>query len=730
MSEARATWRVRFPRDGDFSKAQATAFITSLVPLFASASVPVVLEWRSDKKLLSLLLSAPLSWEASLRAQLAAWFPGCRLERVADAEEVLVTALPFRLAKPDHLPIGEAEENPDPILAVFGALSESDTPWGVHLLLSPPPSSWKRWKRAAKAALASGYPAPPHGWLLYPYQLFRLLKDIFAPSYTDHPANPVSKELLIRVMGKLEGPVFTASLIVWTEEANPSAYPTLSTIAQYLSGVGSAGPNQLVSAATPYQLSLSDPALKLPRYLLSAREVAQLFHLPSGDYPFIPRDRSRQVPPPTDLLLPHGSEKSVLQLGEALSVEGPLPFGISVAERRHHAYIVGKTGTGKSTLLAQIARQDIEAGRGFALLDPHGDLARHVLSLVPPERFHDVIYFDPADREFPIGFNPLLMSSPKDRLLLGSHLISVLKKLNQEFWGPRLEHILRNALLALTDTPTPSLLSVHKLLTDREYRQEQILPFVRDPVVRAFFTFEFERLDPRFRAEAISPILNKIGSFISSPLVRNIIGQPRGINLRELMDSGRILIANLSSGSIGEDTSALFGSLLVAGFQLAATSRADLPEEQRSDFSLLVDEFHSFASDSFASILSEARKYCLSLFLSNQYLDQLPPQILQAVLGNVGTLVAFRVGHPDALRLTKELSPVFDLEDLLNLPDFHFCVRQKRESEVLPAFSARTVPSPQPASNTQPLIDLSREQWASNRASVEMEIADGWEGRL
>jgi hypothetical protein len=468
-----------------------------------------------------------------------------------------------------------------------------------------------------------------------------------------------------------------------------------------------------------------------PTMALSAAELAALFHLPGAEHPFVPGEISRRVAPPHRLLRhPDTVPEPITMLGEALTTEGAMPFALSVPERRLHLYLVGQTGTGKSTLLATLAAQDLQAGRGVGVIDPHGDLARRVLSLVPAARADEVLYFNPADTDFPVGFNLLAASAPADRPLVASGVISAFRRLFQEYWGPRLEYILRNALLVLLETPSPSLLALPRLLTDRSYRQ-RLLPYVHDPILRHFFVTEFESYDPRWRAEAISPILNKLGHAFSSPLVRHIVGQSRpGFRLREVMDRGGIFVANLAAGQIGEDAADLLGGLLLAGFHLATLSRANQPEGERRDYFLSVDEFQHFGTDSFAAILAESRKFGLSLTLSHQFLHQLPPAMSEAVLGNVASLCVFRVGAPDAGRLVRELAPRFDVQDLVHQPNHQFAARLTQRGEPLPAFSARTLPPAGEGREIGPLIESSRRRWARPRAEVELEMADLWEGRV
>jgi DNA helicase HerA-like ATPase len=479
--------------------------------------------------------------------------------------------------------------------------------------------------------------------------------------------------------------------------------------------------NCLVPLGEPAPVAAPESAAA-PVFALSPSEVAALLHLPA--HPRVARGISRRVEARAAVVSPPPSSDLTV-LGEAERGDGAARFGLTPAERRQHLYVVGKTGTGKSTLLARIAGQDLAAGRGHALIDPHGDLAETVLGLVPPGRQAEVVYFDPADPAYAVGFNPLLTGGA-DRALTASGTVSVFKKLYGESWGPRLEHFLRYSLLALLETPSPSLVPLPRLLTDRSFRRE-VLTYVSDPLVRGFFAEEFERYDPRWQREASAPILNKVGALLAAPAVRHTVGQVAPpLDLRRLMDRGGILIANLATGRIGEDNAGLLGGLLVTGFQLAAMSRATLPEAERRPFYLLVDEFQNFATESFAQALSEARKYGLALTLSHQYLDQLPKAVSDAVFGNAATLVAFRVGQQDTARLAREFQPVFDGQDLVHLDNFRCCVRLSREGTVQPAFSARSLPLDLPAVGAEHGPSV----FAIPRAAAELDAADLWEGRL
>lgn len=373
-------------------------------------------------------------------------------------------------------------------------------------------------------------------------------------------------------------------------------------------------------------------------------------------------------------------------------------FGIKQADRRAHIYLIGKTGTGKSTLLETLIQQDLQTGQGLALLDPHGDLVERVLAQMPEARKDALIYFNVPDAAQPLGFNPLESVPAGIRPLAAAGLLSVFKNLWADSWGPRLEHILRNALLALLDQPQSTLADILQLLDDHSFRKS-MAAHVRNERVRQFWLREYESYPARFRAEAIAPVQNKVGAFLADPVLHRILTQEKSaFRLRQVMDEGKILLVNLAKGKIGEDTAALLGSLLVSRFGLAALSRANVPETERRDFYLYLDEFHSFTTLSLAGMLSELRKYRLSLTLSHQYLAQLNPQIKEAILGNAGTLICFRIGTADAELLAPEFYPEFSQRDLINLPNYQIYLKLMIDGRVSQPFSAETLPPPMHAS--------------------------------
>ena len=408
-------------------------------------------------------------------------------------------------------------------------------------------------------------------------------------------------------------------------------------------------------------------------------------------------------------------------------------FGIKPDDRRRHVYIVGKTGMGKTVMMENMAIQDIQQGRGVGFVDPHGEAAEKLLDFVPSNRVNDVIYLNPADLEYPIAFNVMEKVDLEHRHLVASGLMGVFKKIWPDVWSARMEYILNNSILALLEYPGSTLLGVNRMLADPEYRKK-VVERITDPVVKSFWLTEFARYTQRYEVEATAAIQNKVGQFISAPLIRNIIGQVQSsIDMRKVMDEGKILIVNISKGKVGEDNSRLLGALVVTKLQLTAMSRVDLPEEKRRDFYLYVDEFQNFATESFCNILSEARKYRLALTLGNQYLAQLDEmtstgrstRVRDAIFGNVGTIISFRVGAEDAEYLEKELIPEFIAADLVNLAKYNAYLKLMIDGLAGRPFSAETLaPWPLPEkSYKEKIIKVSRERYSTERLIVEEKIA-------
>jgi Type IV secretion-system coupling protein DNA-binding domain len=466
-------------------------------------------------------------------------------------------------------------------------------------------------------------------------------------------------------------------------------------------------------------------------FITNIEEAATLYHLPhtNVETPFILWANSQTAEPPANLpVVTPGEHRDDLSPVATTNFRGHnTMFGLPRTDRGRHMYIIGQTGVGKSGLLELLTLSDIYSPFGFAVIDPHGDYAQNVLKRIPIERANDVIYFNPADTEFPIAFNPMEVSDPKLRTHTCSELIGVLKRMF-ESWGPRLEYILRYSLLALLDYPNATMLDITRILTDKKFRNE-VLKYVEDPVVRNFWTVEFASWNDKFAAEAVAPVLNKVGAFTANPLVRNIIGQPNnGFNIRQIMDERKILIVNLSRGLVGEDNAALLGALLVTKIQMAAMSRADISADVRAPFYLYVDEFQNFATDSFATILSEARKYGLNLTVANQYTAQMLPQVRDAVFGNVGSIVAFRMSADDAGAMQRYFEPKFTDHDLVHMNNRNFVVSMTIEGEKIQAFSATSLTLPAYGEDyTEEIIRRSRETYASSKDYVERYVGERYQ---
>lgn len=363
-------------------------------------------------------------------------------------------------------------------------------------------------------------------------------------------------------------------------------------------------------------------------------------------------------------------------------------FGIKDQDRLQHIYVLGKSGTGKSTLLKSMAMQDILRGNGVCILDPHGDVAREVLQQIPKERMNDLIYFNATDTDNPIAFNPLYNIPAKYHYLVASGLVAAFKKIWYESWGPRMEYILRYAILTLLEMPEATLLDIQRLLTNKEFRRKVLLFSSQEHILR-FWDDEFDKYSPSLRAEAISPILNKVGLFTTSTPLQRIVGQKKSdLRFGQVMDTRKILVCNLSKGEIGEDASTLLGSMLVTSLQLAAMHRAQQSAHKRVPFYAYIDECHSFITLSVIDILAEARKYGLSLFLTHQYIEQVDEKVRAAIFGNVGTIISFRIGVDDAEYLAREFYPVFSMEDFVSLPRFSMYLKLMIDGAVSEGFSA------------------------------------------
>jgi hypothetical protein len=452
--------------------------------------------------------------------------------------------------------------------------------------------------------------------------------------------------------------------------------------------------------------------------VLNTEEVASVFHLPTKvvQTPNISWVKSRKLEIPRNLPINEG------RLFGLTDYRGQhYPFGIKSADRRRHMYIIGKTGAGKSVMLKNMVAGDILDGNGFAFIDPHGEAVEEILNLIPQHRIDDVIYIDPSDVAYPVAFNMLDVKGGESLELLADGIVSVFKKFFENSWGPRLHHILSNTILTLLHCQNVSLLAVQRILVDKNYRKF-LLKQVKDPFVKKFWIEEFDKMaqNQRLITEAIAPIQNKVGRFLSSPMVRNIMGQvTSSIDLQEAMNTGKIILVNLSQGKIGEENSSLLGGMIITRIYSNAMQRAKIAEKDRRDFYLYVDEFQNFATDTFIKILSEARKYGLNLIVAHQYIDQLSEGIQDAIFGNVGTMLNFVVGPKDAERLAKEYSPYLTAEDIVNLERFRFACKMTVDgSQTRPFTGISMAPKYIYYNLSEQIINNSRRKYAKPRDLV------------
>ncbi len=460
--------------------------------------------------------------------------------------------------------------------------------------------------------------------------------------------------------------------------------------------------------------------------IMNIEELASVFHMPniSVETPNIAWSRSKKLEPPTNL--PTENDYGVSVFAETDYREHKINFGIKPEDRRRHFYLLGKTGVGKSTVFKNMFIADVLRGEGACFIDPHGEAVEELLDFIPPERIDDVVYFDPTDIENPVGFNLLELEDKSQRDLIADGVVEVFKKQFGDSWGPRLQYILTNAVATLLEAQNTTLLAVIRILMDNNYRKF-VLKQVDDPILLKFWEDEFAQMSSNRRlvTEAVSPIQNKVGRFISSAVIRNIIGQVKStIDLREIMDEGKILLINLAQGKLGEETASLLGGMIITRLQSTAMERTDLPFDERRDFYLFVDEFQNFATESFAKILSEARKYKLDLMMTNQYIDQLSLTVRQAIFGNVGTLGSFVVSQSDAAILEKEFAPNVSADDLVSLDSHAMYIKLCIDGMTSVPFSAKSLPPRYtPYGLRNEVIKASREKYAMDREVIEDKIS-------
>ncbi|KKS95630.1 MAG: hypothetical protein UV73_C0015G0005 [Candidatus Gottesmanbacteria bacterium GW2011_GWA2_43_14] len=657
-----------------------------------------------------------------LEKQIYGMYPGAEIREVDEynifEDKGKVAFGSYILKGPDYLPMKTFKDLPvDPLSTITSTVGKMQTGEGVSIQILVTPADGK-WKTAGKSYISS------------------IKKNEANPEKAHYN---VDHKVLESIENKVSKPGFYTTIRVVVsssslESAKMHLHNIESVFAQFSSDQNHIGSAKLMfkSSFVVDFIYRYFPIMNWPRKqysVLTSEELATLFHFPnkSVETPHINWVTSKRAPAPPDV------SKSGLYLGKSSYRGISREIYMDLDDRRRHVYIIGKTGVGKSVLLKEMILQDIRAGKGVAAIDPHGDLVEGILPLIPPERAEDVIYFDPSDTERPMGLNMLEANTEEQKHYIVSSIIGLMYKLYDPqktgIIGPRFEHAIRNAMLTIMVEPGASFVEVVRVLTDSSYVQE-LLPKVQDPIVRRYWTDQIAQTSDFHKSEVLDYIVSKFGRFVTNKLMRNIIGQSKSaFDFRKVMDEGKILLVNLAKGKLGEENSSFLGLIMVPKILVAAMSRVDTPEDQRKDFFLYVDEFQNFATPDFAQILSEARKFRLNLCVANQFIGQMEEEVKNAVFGNVGTLVTFRVGVTDANYLQHWFTPVFNENDLINVDVYNAYINTIIGNKPVPAFSVdmrkdmsqlKKMENPQVA---KAILQLSRLKYGRPRELVEAEIA-------
>jgi hypothetical protein len=712
---------VRLPQDNEFTPESMSSLLSNFVQAGKNSIFNQILGKKTTIASLEIVLSAgqlhfyfvvPTNNLEFFRSQILAQYPNAitketkdyLIDTVNNFSKNLFTSQ-ISLSRPSSYPLKTNRDfkDTDPLASVLSPLARATTETDFFLyqiLLSPPP---KNWQGSIISVIQNG-----------------IIVDAVKGFRQAHPDKTVF-ETKIAYPGLLTqiNILSTNSTLLNSVSSSFGAYTSPRGNFLKSSPPGTFTKNRLLKSILNRQLKSF-----LSRQILNVEELSALWHLPTAltRLPNIAWGKNLYADPPENLPVAEGlndEQKSDITFFAKTEFHNKdAIFGIKQGEdRRRHTYIIGKSGTGKTTLIANMAIDDIRKGRGVAIIDPHGDLCDTILDYIPSSRVNDCCYFNPADPDYVYPLNVLEAQNESQKELVASGVISIFKKLyGNVSWGPRLEHILRNAVLTLVNTPGSDLTHVVEILTHKSYR-DKVVSALQNPTLRNFWVNEFDRMDDKFQNEAIAPILNKVGQFISSTNIRNTIAHAKSkINIQEIMDQKKILIADLSNGKLGEDNSALLGAMLITQIQLSAMNRVFQTQSERTDFYLYVDEFQNFATEAFIKILSEARKFHLNLIVANQYMAQLDRPIQDAIFGNVGSLMSFVIGNQDAYILAKEFGPKFPPEDLVKIGKYQIICKLSIDSETQNPFYAATLP-PLSCKNQQrdKLIRTSQERWGKKK---------------
>ena len=750
------TLQIDVPRQNDKTPLAAEQFFAALHGILRDDRVTqehLSFEIVASSESIRFFVFLPTHLKDFVEGQLYAQYPNVVIAEVADyARQAdisgkIIAQTVLRLTKEDVYPIRTFNNfEVDPlagITAVLTKLAPGEQVW-LQFVARPVGDDWQKKGLSVIKSVRSGGNSKKSTASRVGGLFMSVAKELAQPGSGASAGDSAPKELpgpVVEALGGIESKITKLGFetvfrltVIGNDEASArsrvatvaGAYKQFNTTNMNGFGVGSIAINDPSSWTVFLNRSFEEKGS-----LMNTEELASVYHFPSESVatPNLAWAGSKKGEAPAILPVKgEGGDGETTLIGATDYRNQEREFGIRLIDRLQHVYIIGKSGCGKSKLMLRMIRDDIINGRGVVVVDPHGELIDETLQVIPENRVDDVVVFDPSDREYPIAFN-LLEQVPDDfKGMVSSGFVGIFKKIFGFSWGPRLEHILRNTVLALLDYPDSTMLSIPRMLTEKPFREE-VIEHIKDPVIADFWVNEFGAMDGKFATEAVSPILNKIGQFLSTPTIRNIVGQPRtAINIRQLMDESKILLVNLSRGKIGEDNAALMGAMMITKVQLAAMSRADTSAVNRAPCFLYVDEFQNFATESFATILSEARKYGLGLTVAHQYINQMQEEVANAVFGNVGTLISFRVGPSDAEYLAKEYKPVFDETDFVNLEKYHIYIRLLINGVTPPAFSARTLAPPEMDATLLPrIIEQSRQKYSTPREEVEQRIKE-WSG--
>ncbi|MFA7308455.1 MAG: type IV secretion system DNA-binding domain-containing protein [Patescibacteria group bacterium] len=756
------TLLIQVPRNNEKGPQSAQFFFASLHGIYKNAKERlqegsfqehISFEIVSIAKYIRFYIHVPEHLKDFIEGQLYAQYPNVEIKQVEDytltkrPDGLHFAGTELVLSKKDYYPINTFQNfEVDPLAGITGVLAQvedGEQIW-AQVLARPIGDSWQKGAFAHISQLKSGKKFAISGNGLIPKAfsfLVILLKALFTPP-TDSKAAPP----------KLPGPVEQAIKAI-EEKSTKLGYEIVIRIMFLSKKEPEAMKLKLQSIAGAFKqfnasnlngfaykgISLDDPEFlnsfqtrnfEKKGFILNIEELASVYHLPtvSVETPSIVWAGSKKGEPPATLPIEGVVGPDILTVFGRTNFRGEtVKFGMKLNDRRRHMYIVGQTGTGKSTMIENMAIDDIREGRGLAILDPHGSLIDNIMKYIPDHRIDDVVIFNPGDKEHSVGFNLLESINDEQREIVASGIMSIFKKIWENVWSARMEYIMKNIILALMETPGSTFLGATKMLINKDYRK-YIVDNVTDPLVKEYWVDEFEgqvKNNAKFITEAVAPIQNKIGQFLAVPSVRSIVGQGKStIDIKDIMDNKKIFLIKISKGEIGEDNMRLLGAMIITKIQLTAMARAGIPEDQLSDFFLYVDEFQNFATSSFADILSEARKYRLSLIIAHQFMAQMTDDIREAVVGNVGTAIAFRVGANDPPLLVRLFAPVFDESDLVNLSNYHIYVKLLVDGQVNLPFSATTLAREerQETNNVEKIIALSRSKYTKPRSEVEQDI--------